>query len=105
MLDGILNAAKGKLVSLRNAVVILGIFEGQRDDTGIYEIGAVDSRKGFYYDGAYSEIERNEGCVLAGGALAVVFSADDKSAAELFASFGKFFVANSEAEIRKIGNV
>ena len=94
-----------QLVHLINTVIIVLNLELQRNQAGICQVCAVNSRIGFCNDSFDPQVERNQGCMLPGRTLPIVLAADNDAAALPLTALGKLFVADTETEIGQIGNV
>src|SRR5580658_11381482 len=68
---------QAETVVLANAIVVIRIAKGQREQPLLLQIGLVDAREAAGNDGRTAEQSRREGGMLAAAALAVVPVADD----------------------------
>ena len=103
--DAVPDTRKLHLIPKAYLVIIGLIFEGQRQDAGIDEVGPVDTGKALGDDGFDSQIERNESGMLTGRTLAIVLTTDNDALPSLSGALGELLVADGEAEVGQIGDV
>ena len=94
------HVGEAERIAAFDAVVVGRIGKGQRQDTGVDEVGDVNTRKRLHKHRFDAEVQRCQRRVLTRAALAVVVTADDKALAGLLATRREGRIAAREAMLR-----